>query len=269
MSAPSTSNKLRIGIVNLMPHAEHYEHRLMEPLSVAQLPFEAAWIRLASHSYASRDGAHIDRHYQLFDAALACGPLDGLIVTGAPVEELEFTEIPYWRELQDIMAYAHSHVPSTLGLCWGGMALAKQLDIDKVNFPKKLFGVFELRTLEPHALLGPADATFGCPQSRHAGVEDSALERAAADGRVRLLAHGQDTGYSLFESSDGRYVMQQGHPEYDAQRLVYEYQRDAALQRKEVSEPVNVDLNQPATSWISHRESFFKRWLLRCAQRRL
>jgi len=267
MSAPP--NQLRIGIINLMPHAERYEYRLMEPLAAAQLSFEAVWIKLASHSYSSSDGAHIDRHYQLFDAALARGSLDGLIISGAPVEELEFKEITYWAELQAIMRYARAHVPTTLGLCWGGMALAKQLEIDKVNFPKKLFGVFELRTLEPeHALLAPTGDRFGCPQSRHAGIEDSALEKAAKDGRVRLLAHGPDAGYSLFESTDGRYVMQLGHPEYDAQRLVYEYRRDAALQRKEVSEPANVDLDEPVTSWIAHRESFFKRWLLRGAQSR-
>jgi len=260
------SDKLRIGIINLMPQAERYEARLSGPLLRAARPIELLWIKLASHSYGSSDRVHLARNYTSFDAAIARDPLDGLIITGAPVEELAFSQVIYWPELQEILRYARAAVPQTLGLCWGGLALAKQLSIEKVNYPHKLFGVFELRALiSEHTLLGPGDAAFLCPQSRHSGIDDPELERAAEDGRVRLLAYGPESGYSLFESADGRFVVQLGHPEYDADVLVREYHRDMALGRPGVAAPVGVVLSQPTTTWWGHREAFFGRWLRRCA----
>jgi homoserine O-succinyltransferase len=143
------------------------------------------------------------------------------------------------------------------------LALAEQLGIAKSNYERKLFGVYELRTLEPeHALLRGSDDVFMCPQSRHAGIADAELERAAADGRVRLLAHGAASGYAVFEARDGRYLMHLGHPEYDAARLVYEYRRDVALGRTDVPVPAQLDLDNPITRWRSHRNQFFRNWLL-------
>src|SRR3954470_289825 len=97
---------LRIGIINIMPRAETYERNLLLPLAHSALPVAPVWIRLASHSYGSSDARHIDRHYLTFDRAIEAGPLDGLIVTGAPVEELPFSAIHYWPELSEILTHS-------------------------------------------------------------------------------------------------------------------------------------------------------------------
>jgi homoserine O-succinyltransferase len=258
---------LRIGIINIMPRAESYEAYLSRPLARAPLPVQPIWIRLESHVYSSSDRDHIMRSYRTFDEVSAPAGLDGLILTGAPVEELPFEDVTYWPELSRILARARHEIPSTLGLCWGGLALAKQLGIDKQRFARKLFGVFRDRNLTPNeGVLGDADDWFWCAHSRHSGIADRELERARDAGAVRLLSHGADTGYSIFESADRRFVMHLGHPEYEPSRLVEEWERDARLGRADVEAPKNFDLDQPANLWRSHRSGLFSRWLALIAQ---
>src|ERR1700722_6510280 len=181
---------LRVGIINIMPRAETYEANLLRPLARAPSVVEPIWIRLTSHVYGSSDALHIARRYLTFEQATSASQLDGLILTGAPVEELPFEDVRYWPELDAILRQARRTIPSTLGLCWGGLALAKQLDIDKQLFPKKLFGVYRNRNLAPEAsLLGDRDDLFWCAHSRHSGIRADVLERAAANGRVNLLSH--------------------------------------------------------------------------------
>jgi homoserine O-succinyltransferase len=256
--------RLRIGIINLMPRAELYEPYLLRPLTHADVPFEPHWIRLASHGYAQSDSRHIEERYRSFEAVQHSAALDGLIITGAPLEELEFSAVMCWRELAEILDFTRAHALPTLGLCWGGLALAWRLGLEKSHFPRKLFGVFELRRLgSAHPLLTESDDVFACPQSRHAGISDLLLERAVDDGRVRLLAHAEAPGYSIFESADGLYLMHLGHPEYDAARLIAEYRRDVAAARQDVRPPVDLDLDAPVTRWRSHRNEFFRHWLQR------
>ena len=197
-----------------------------------------------------------------FEEAVRRQPLDGLILTGAPVEEMPFEQVYYWDELSEIMAYARRNVASTLGICWGGLALAGLLGIDKVLLPRKLFGVFQNRSLErEHRITGDTDDVFWCPQSRHSGIADEALEAAQQRGVVRLLAHAAETGYTILESSDQRYLMHLGHPEYEPQRLVHEYRRDIEGGRTDVLPPANLDLDQPLNNWRSHRNEFFSQWI--------
>jgi homoserine O-succinyltransferase/O-acetyltransferase len=253
---------LRVGIINIMPRAETYEANLLRPLARAASAVSPVWIRLHSHAYGSSDAQHIARRYVTYEHASSAGPLDGLILTGAPVEELPFEEVHYWPELQAILRDARARVPSTLGLCWGGLALAKQLGLDKQRFPKKLFGVYQNRNLAPDAgVLGDSDDLFWCAHSRHSGVSDEVLEGAARDGRVTLLSHAPETGYSIFESADRRYLMHLGHPEYDARRLAFEWERDQTLGRTDVDPPRNFDPRSPANVWRSHRATFFSQWL--------
>jgi homoserine O-succinyltransferase/O-acetyltransferase len=254
--------RLRVGIINIMPRAETYEANLTRPLARAPLAVEPVWIRLGSHVYSSSNVRHIARRYVTFEQATSTLPLDGLILTGAPVEELPFEEVHYWPELVAILQQARRTIPSTLGLCWGGLALAKQLEIDKQIFPKKLFGVYRNRTLNPEAgVLGDSDELFWCAHSRHSGIRDDVLESAAADGRVELLSHAPETGYSIFRSRDHRYLMHLGHPEYDAQRLAFEWARDRSLGRTDVEPPRNFDPASPKAVWLSHCETLFSRWL--------
>lgn len=260
---------LRIGIINIMPRAESYEPYLLGPLVRSAWPLEVVWIRLQSHTYSSSDGDRIAHHYMTFEQALARRPLDGLILTGAPVEELPFHQVTYWPELTQILVRARAEIASTLGLCWGGMALAKQLDIDKRVLPRKLFGVFENLNLSPgRGLLGGGDDRFWCAQSRHSGIADRELERARDAGLVDLLSHSTEAGYSIFETPDHRYVMHLGHPEYEPARLVEEWNRDAQLGRTDVQAPRNFDLASPVNNWRSHCSVLFSQWLAAIAAAR-
>jgi homoserine O-succinyltransferase/O-acetyltransferase len=258
---------LRVGIINIMPRAETYEAHLLRPLHAAGLPFEPVWVRLESHVYSSSDRDHV-RRYSTF-SELSSGPqarvqLDGLILTGAPVEELAFEEVRYFRELRSILERARQTGVSTLGLCWGGLALGHLMGVSKKSFPKKLFGVFEQRRLDDwHAVTEGFGVSFPCAHSRHSGVDDAELERARDAGLVHLLAHGADTGYTLFESFDGLYLAHLGHPEYPPERLGQEWQRDVALGRTDLEPPYNYDPSSPTASWTPHCDRLFANWLRR------
>ncbi len=256
------SRALRVGIINIMPRAETYESYLLRPLARAILPVSPVWIRLRSHPYASSDADHIRRNYVSFNDAIRSDRLDGLIVTGAPVEELEYDEVRYWSELSDILRFCRTNVASVFGICWGGLALAKLLGVEKTLFETKLFGVFQNRNLvSDHPIFGGADDLFWCVHSRHSGLRDADLEAARDAGVVNLLSHGPDTGYSIFESSDRRYLMHLGHPEYEASRLSEEWARDATLGRRDVQPPRNFDLGRPVSVWQSHCNDLFVQWL--------
>ena len=260
---------LRIGVVNIMPRAETYEPFLARPLARAASPVALVWIRLRSHPYSSSDATHIERNYVPYDEATRNTPLDGLVLTGAPVEDLPFEDVHYWGELCEILARCQARGTSVLGICWGGLALAKQLGIEKCSFEKKLFGVFVETVLDPdHPILGGSDDLFRCTHSRHSGIRSAELEAARDVGMVRLLSHGPETGYSVFESADGRLLMHLGHPEYEAARIAHEWERDSAAGRKDVEPPKNFDLARPANVWRSHCNDLFARWLLRISQTR-
>jgi homoserine O-succinyltransferase len=252
---------LRVGIINIMPRAEAYEINLLRPLGRAPQVVEPIWIKLQSHRYTSSDQAHLRAHYVPIEEATR-EPLDGLILTGAPIEQLEYGQVNYWKELVSILEFARQKTGGTLGLCWGGMALARMLGIEKQSYAKKLFGVYPNRNLSPgRGFMGDSDDTFYCAHSRHSGISDDDLEQAADRGAVRLLSHGALTGYSVFASTDGRYLMHLGHPEYDAERLSTEWRRDSALGRTDVEPPYNFDPDEPANLWRAHGTSLFARWL--------
>jgi homoserine O-succinyltransferase/O-acetyltransferase len=245
-----------------MPQAERYEASLLYPLGRSIIQIEPVWIRLTSHAYKTSDHAHLDRFYLPFADAVGERPLDGLILTGAPVEHLPYREVTYWEELSLILRFARMNIASTVGICWGGLALAKILGIEKVTYPMKVFGMYETTNLdESHPVTGDFDDRFFCPESRHAGIEDSALEAAAAQGIVRLLAHAEGAGYIIFEGADHRFLMHLGHPEYQEDRFALEYQRDKALGRNDVAAPLNVDLTHPENRWRMHGLEFFGQWV--------
>jgi homoserine O-succinyltransferase len=253
---------LRIGILNIMPKADTYEFSLLHPLGRSVMQIEPVWIKLDTHSYSSTDPSHLQKLYVSFKDAVDKQHLDGLIVTGAPVEDLPFEEVSYWNEIQRILKYAQKNIPSTLGICWGGLALAKFIGIEKTLFKKKIFGVYEAINLDHnHPITGEMDDHFYCAQSRHAGITDEVLEAEQKKGNIRLLAHSKGAGYTIFESIDQRFIIHLGHPEYEPGRLIEEYQRDVKLGRSDVDPPTNVDLEQPANTWRSHRNEFFSQWI--------
>ena len=257
---------LRIGILNIMPLGKQYEFNLLHPLGLSPLQIEPIWIRLKSHSYRTWDLEHLKNLYVYWEEAMSPKPLDGLIITGAPVEHLPFEEVHYWKELVNLIEEAKLKCASTLGLCWAGFAMAYMVGVEKENFNKKLFGVYPMRSLVPsHSLMGTQDDEFFCPQSRHAGLPDIEMEKAEQKGKLRLLAHGEKVGYTIFETPDQRQLMHLGHPEYNVDRLKSEMQRDK--KRGDVPPPENFDLTKSNTSWRSHRNLLFQQWLWFCYQR--
>ena len=253
---------LRVGILNIMPKGETYEPYLLFPLSRTIIQIEPVWIRLHSHAYKTTDQDHLELYYDYFENVIARAPLDGLIVTGAPVEEMEYEDVSYWNEISTILTFARQNITSTFGICWGGMALAKMIGIEKEMFAKKLFGAYETRNLNRlHPVTGELDDLFWCVQSRHSGISDRVLESERDRRNVNLLAHSENGGYTIFESADQRFFMHLGHPEYEAHRLVEEYRRDVELGRSDVPPPANLDLNNPVNRWRSHGLEFFAQWV--------
>ena len=254
---------LRIGILNIMPLGEQYELNLLNPLGLSILQIEPIWIKLQSHAYKTWPKGHLDQLYSTYEDATTNNPLDGLIVTGAPVEHLDFEEVKYWAEIVELINHARKTCPSTLGLCWGAMALAYMAGVPKLTFDKKLFGVFELENLaNKHPIIGSLDDKFVCPQSRIAGVSDIEMERAEIRGDLNLLAFGKEAGYSIFETKDQRQIMHMGHPEYNSGRLAHEAVRD--LNNPTVPEIYNFDFDNPKNVWRMHRNTFFQQWIHFC-----
>ena len=253
---------LRIGILNIMPVADTYEYNILFPIGRSALQIEPVWIRLKTHPYKSTSKTHLDSLYISFDEAIKYKGFDGLIITGAPVEEKEFSEIWFWDELTDILKYAREKITSTLGICWGGLALAYFNGIEKILYKEKLFGVYPLKNINrDHPITGELDDIFMSPQSRYAGVDDIELEKKASAGQVTLLAHSKETGYVIFETSDKRFMIHLGHPEYETERLVKEYRRDIARGLAGVQKPLNLDIDQPINTWRSHSLEFFTQWI--------
>ncbi|KGG12587.1 MULTISPECIES: homoserine O-succinyltransferase [Prochlorococcus] len=257
---------LRIGILNIMPLGKQYEFNLLHPLGLSPLQIEPIWIRLTSHKYKTWDINHLDNLYIEWEKAMNPVPLDGLIITGAPVEHLPFEKVDYWPELVNLIEDARENCASTLGLCWAGFAMAYMAGVDKKVFEKKLFGIYSLKSLVPgHSIMGTQDDNFICPQSRHAGLPDSDMENAQRNGLLRLLAYGEKVGYTIFETTDQKQLMHLGHPEYNVSRLISEMERDR--QRGDVPPPENFNPEEQYTSWRSHRNLLFQQWLWFCYQR--
>ncbi len=257
---------LRIGILNIMPLGKQYEFNLLHPLGLSPLQIEPIWIRLTSHSYKTWDSSHLSENYVCWEDAMSPEPLDGLIITGAPVEHLDFEEVKYWPELVELIHHARRCCASTLGLCWAGFAMAYLSGVEKTVFKKKLFGVFPMRSLIPaHSIMGTQDDTFVCPQSRYAGLSDDSMEEAQRKGILKLLSYGEKVGYTIFETTDQRQLMHLGHPEYNVARILSEMERDKA--RGDVLPPENFNPEKSDTLWRSHRNLMFQQWLWFCYQR--
>ena len=257
---------LRIGILNIMPLGKQYEFNLLHPLGLSPLQIEPIWIRLKTHTYKTWDINHLENLYMTWEKANKIQPLDGIIITGAPVENIDFEEVTYWDELVEIIKDARVICASTLGLCWAGFALAYLAGVNKKVFDKKLFGVYPLKSLVPgHPLMGTQDDEFICPQSRFAGLPDLEMEKAQNEGKLNLLAYGEKVGYTIFETTDQKQLMHLGHPEYTVHRIISEINRDK--EKGDVPPPENFDMRFSKTSWRSHRNLLFQQWLWYCYQK--
>ena len=215
---------LEIAIVNLMPTKIVTETQLMRLLSNSPLQVNITLVSTASYVGKNTPAEHLEKFYRSFDE-IKDRTFDGMIITGAPVEDLEFSEVKYWNELEEIFEFAKTHVTSTMFICWGAQAaLYYYYGIKKYPLKQKLFGIFEHKKIvEFDKLLKGTDDRFFMPHSRHSTIRE---EDVKANKHLVLLASSEKAGASVIRSKDNKFVFITGHVEYDRDTLEKEYLRD-------------------------------------------
>lgn len=254
---------LRIGLLNLMPKKEETEIQIFSAIGDTPLQVEPILIRTASYTPKNVSISHLDDFYVDFETARKRG-LDGLIVTGAPVENLQFKNVDYWDELVQILDYAHENITSTLHLCWGAQAaLYHRYGIDKHNLENKKFGVFKHVSLDRNdTLLKDIDDEYWVPHSRHTEVVESDID---AQSELDILSKSTEAGLHLLANKSRSQVFQFGHPEYDSRTLLEEYKRDKA-KGADIQIPTNYftnddELSQPLVRWRANASIFYRNWI--------
>ena len=254
---------LKIAIVNLMPTKIDTETQLLRLLGNTSLQVETDLIRTASHESKNTSQEHLRTFYKTF-SQIQGQNYDGMIITGAPVEQLPFEEVEYWQELCGIMEWSKRHVHSTMHICWGAQAgLYYHYGIQKIPLEKKLFGVFPHQAeRKNYILLRGFDDTFMVPHSRHTTIRREDVE---ACPQLKILASSREAGVYICATDGGRQVFITGHSEYDPLTLEREYLRDknAGLP---IAPPKNYypnddDTLPPMVTWRSHANLLFANWL--------
>ena len=254
---------LEILIVNLMPTKIETETQFARLLGNTPLQVQLEFLQTASHKATHVPEEHLFAFYKSF-SEIRHRRYDGMIITGAPVELMEFEEEEYWTELCEIMEWSKSHVHSTLHICWGAQAgLYYHYGIHKHILPEKLFGVFPHRVARKHPiLLRGFDDVFMVPHSRHTTIDRAEVEQHP---ELKIAAASEETGLFALFTEGGRQVFLTGHAEYDPDTLKREYQRDKALGRP-ISVPKNYfpnddDTQSPLVTWRGHAHLLFSNWL--------
>lgn len=257
---------LKIIILNIMPKKIETETQLMRLLSNTPLQVDIELLNLASHISKNTPENHLSNFYTTFEN-VKNNKYDGMIITGAPVEQLEFEEVDYWEEICSIMEWSKHNVFSTLHICWGAQAgLYYHFGIQKKLLPKKLFGVFEHKIEYNNSqLLKGFDDIFMVPHSRHTTIERSDIE---SDENLQILASSPDAGVYIAANKNGRQYFITGHSEYDRNTLAEEYLRDIE-KGLEIDVPCNYfpennPEKEPHFSWGCHANLMFSNWLNYC-----
>jgi len=254
---------LKIAIVNLMPVKEITETQLLRVLANTPLQVEISLVRMENHVSRHTSRYYLEKFY-ITTSALLKHKFDGMIITGAPVEQLPFEQVDYWDELCAIMDYAKTNVFSTLYVCWGAFAgLYHLYGIDKYPLDKKMFGVFmNTRLTDADPLLRGFDDSFPIPQSRHTTIR---AEDVASCKALVALASSREAGTTLIKSKDNREIFMTGHLEYDTDTLAEEYIRD-----KKKNLPIAIPEHyfpgddpgeKPSSTWRSTAHLFYSNWL--------
>ncbi|MDL2224784.1 homoserine O-succinyltransferase [Eubacteriales bacterium OttesenSCG-928-M02] len=254
---------LRVAILNLMPTKEVTETQLLRLVGNTPLQVEVVFLNTASYTGTHTPPEHLSAFYRTF-GEVQNQRFDGLIVTGAPVEHLDFTDVKYWEELQAIMRWANGHVYSTMYICWAAQAaLYYNYGIPKYELEKKCFGIYPHVVLEPTSqLMRGFDDVFFAPHSRHTEIRREDIEKVPI---LRILAESPMAGVYALESSDKRQVFITGHSEYDTDTLYREYTRDKD-KGMEIQLPYNYfpeddDTKPPLSVWRGHANLLFSNWL--------
>jgi homoserine O-succinyltransferase len=254
---------LRIVILNLMPIKITTETDLIRLLSNTPLQLEVFFMKLKSHTPKNTPIEHMMMFYKDFDI-LKKMKFDGMIITGAPVELLDYEEVSYWEEMKEIFEWAKTNVTSTLYICWAAQAgLYYHYGIPKYPLEKKMFGVFKQKTVDAQLpIFRGFDDLFAMPHSRHAEFRRCDIER---DPRLQIIAESEDSGVSIVMARNGREFFISGHLEYAPNTLDNEYRRDKDV-RSDVEIPRNYYLddnpdNPPLVTWRAHANLLYNNWI--------
>ena len=253
---------IEIAVVNLMPTKVETETQLLRLLANTPLQVNLTLIKTATYKSTNTSENHMERFYKTFDEVKDTR-FDGMIVTGAPVENLDFKEVAYWEELKAIFDYADTMVTSTIYICWGAQAaMYHYYGIEKKPLPQKLLGVLKNRaSVAYEPLLKGLNDTFSIPHSRYTEIDSDAVR---ANKKLRVLAEGERSGISIVKSRDDRKFFFFGHSEYDRETLKNEYMRDKEKGLK-IDPPENYfidgDVNRIDMSWNSTGNLLFYNWL--------
>ena len=257
---------LKLAILNIMPTKIVTETQLLRLLGNTPLQVDVTFLRTSTHASKNTPLEHLESFYRTFEQ-IRGQKFDGLIITGAPVERLEFNQVNYWDELKDIMSWSKNNVYSTMHICWGAQAgLYYNYGIEKHVLDKKLSGVFLHQTLGgSQKLIRGYDDYFYAPHSRYTGVKREDVDKHP---ELTVLAQSEQAGVYLIIGRTGREVYIMGHPEYDNDTLALEYRRD--LEKgisPEIPENYFPDGNvneRPLNLWRGHANLLFSNWLNYC-----
>jgi homoserine O-succinyltransferase len=254
---------LKVLILNNMPVKQDTELQLLRALSNTPLQVDVTFMHTATHVSLNTPASHLNKFYQTFDE-IKDQKFDGMIITGAPVEDISFEEVDYWEETCQIMDWADTHVTSILHICWGAQAgFYHYYGINKRQMPKKVFGVYEHRVMNRKIpLVRGFDDIFLAPHSRHT---ETPAEDIHACPELTVLAESEEVGVFLAIAEEGHKIFVTGHPEYDRMTLSNEYFRD-----KNKGLPIQIPYNyfpgddpeqKPLLQWRSHSNNLYSNWL--------
>ncbi len=254
---------LKVCVLNLMPIKQDTELQLLRAFSNTPLQVDVTFLMVKSHVSQNTSVNHLNSFYTTFPE-IKKHKYDGLIITGAPVEQMPFEEVDYWDEMKEIMAWSKTNVTSTLHICWGAQAaLYYHFGIQKIALDEKLFGIYHHRVAHRRTpLVRGFDDIFCAPHSRHTTVSPADIH---ANEQLTVLAESDDAGILLCMTLDGRQIFLMGHPEYDRYTLDAEYKRDLS-KGLPIHIPVNYypgddPANKPVLSWRSHCNMLYSNWL--------
>lgn len=254
---------LKILLLNLMPTKITTETQFARLLGNTPLQVKLEFLQTATHKATHTDEQHMIDFYKTFDE-VKNNKYDGMVITGAPVEQLEFEDVNYWNELCEIMEWSKTHVTSTFHICWGAQAgLYYHYGIKKVPLEKKLFGVFAHTVEYKNSILFRGfDDRFMVPHSRHTTVLRKDIENVP---ELKILASSEKAGVYVISTDKGRQIFVTGHSEYDGDTLKNEYLRDKNagldISVPENYFPGNDDTKPPIVSWRSHANLLYSNWL--------
>ena len=254
---------LRLALVNLMPTKIVTETQFMRLLSNTPLQVDIDLIAMSTHESKNTSKAHLYRFYKTFED-IKHQKYDGMIITGAPVEMLDFSEVNYWEELESIMDFANTNVYSTLFICWASQAaLYYYYGVEKYPLEEKMFGIFSHQLLRVRDITKGFDDEFFAPHSRHTENRPQDLAKLP---QLKILAQSDEAGVLLSATTDQRHYFISGHMEYDALTLKEEYERDLKKAQSGVSLPKAYFPHdhpslEPIVKWRAHANLLYSNWL--------